>query len=301
MQTELSGSHVLFSILATATFVVTSILMYRYYLAHLTKRQLENSIDPRRPVSTRNKYPAADVFRHSGMVLRFGLTAGSFLCLVAFSYTKPVERSSIDVSEYDLDVEETEVVRTPYMPPAAPPPPPPPPVIEPVPDDEVVEDIKFEDVNVEAPAPPPPALAAGPKNVALPPAPPPPPAPEPKVVEIFKIVEQMPMFPGCDLDGLDKEELKKCSEKKMLEFIYGKVKYPALARENGIEGKAIVSFVIEKDGSITATEVIRGPGAGIDEEALRVVESFPKWIPGKQRGQPVRVSFVLPVQFKLTN
>ena len=107
------------------------------------------------------------------------------------------------------------------------------------------------------------------------------------------------MFPGCEDQGLGKDEMKACAEKKMLEYIYGNVKYPAIARENGVEGKAIISFVVERDGSITDAKVLRGPAAGISEEALRVVNSFPKWIPGKQRGNAVRVAFTLPVVFKL--
>ncbi len=290
----------MYSILGTAAFVVTSIVAYRYYLAHLSKRTLENSVDPNRPVSTRNKYPAADVFRHSGMFLRFGLTVGGFLCLVAFSYTntEPVVIIPTDVDWEDLD--EANVERTAYLPPVAPPPPPPPPVIEPVPDDEIVEDIKFDDTPIDEPLPPPPPSApVGPKATPLPPAPPPPPPAEPTGVEIFKIVEDMPMFPGCESQGLDKASEKACAEQAMLKYIYSNVKYPAIARENGVEGKAIVAFVVEKDGSITNVKVVRGPAAGISEEAERVVNSFPKWIPGKQRGKPVRVSFVLPVQFML--
>ncbi len=300
MDVELTGAHVLYSLLATAAFVITSIASYRYYLAHLSKQTLERSVDPSRPVSTRNKYPAADVFRHSGMVLRFGLTTGAFLCLVAFSYTdrEPVVHIPKDAMDTGLDL--TEVERTAYTPPVAPPPPPPPPVIEPVPDDEIVEDVVFADTPIDEPLPPPPPTApASPKTVALPPAPPPPAPIESDLPEIFGIVEDMPRFPGCEGETLDKAELKECAEKRMLQFIYKHVSYPAIARENGVEGKAIVAFVVEKDGSITDVKVVRGPGAGISEEAIRVVNSFPKWIPGKQREKPVRVSFVLPVVFSL--
>jgi protein TonB len=122
------------------------------------------------------------------------------------------------------------------------------------------------------------------------------------VEEIFKVVEQMPLFPGCEDLGSYAEK-KQCADKKMLEFIYGNIKYPAIARENGVEGMAVVSFVIEKDGSVTDAKVVRNPGAKTGEEALRVVQLMNakglKWSPGKQGGRNVRVQFNLPVKFKL--
>jgi protein TonB len=88
-----------------------------------------------------------------------------------------------------------------------------------------------------------------------------------------------------------------------LEYIYKNVKYPAIARENGIQGRVVVQFVVEKDGKITDATVVRDIGAGCGEEALRVVNSMngmnTRWTPGQQRGQPVRVQFTLPVSFKL--
>ena len=107
----------------------------------------------------------------------------------------------------------------------------------------------------------------------------------------------MPAFPGCE--GMAKAEKKQCADKKMLEYIYGNIKYPAIARENGVEGMVVVQFVIEKDGSITASKVARDIGAGCGDEALRIVNQMPKWNPGKQRGRAVRVQFNLPVRFKL--
>ena len=77
------------------------------------------------------------------------------------------------------------------------------------------------------------------------------------------------------------------------------MKYPALALENGIQGNVIVQFIVEKDGSISNTKVIRGVGGGCDVEAQRVIENMPKWTPGRQRGRPVRVQFTLPVRFIL--
>ncbi|MGB3548634.1 MAG: energy transducer TonB [Saprospiraceae bacterium] len=89
----------------------------------------------------------------------------------------------------------------------------------------------------------------------------------------------------------------------MLEYIYKNIKYPAIARENGVEGTAVVTFVVEKDGTVSDARVVRDPGAQTGDEALRVVKLMNtekiKWTPGKQRGRPVRVQFNLPVKFKL--
>jgi protein TonB len=83
------------------------------------------------------------------------------------------------------------------------------------------------------------------------------------------------------------------------EFVGKKLKYPAQARRMGVEGKVFVEFVIERDGTITDVKAIKGIGAGCDEEAVRVLQSAPKWKAGKQRGKPVRQRMVLPIAFKL--
>jgi TonB family protein len=116
--------------------------------------------------------------------------------------------------------------------------------------------------------------------------------------EIFKVVEEMPRFPGCEEveDGFDRE---KCAQTKMLEFIYNNLQYPKEAAKNDIEGMVVVKFVVGKDGSILKPEIIRAIGGGCDEEVLRVVGEMPKWIPGKQRGKNVNVQFNLPIRFKL--
>lgn len=170
------------------------------------------------------------------------------------------------------------------------------------------------------PPPPPPALKEvvvvgyqSPESVTQ--DVPPPPQPSPPVIErvvegqkipekkeIFKVVEQMPRYPGCDQIEGDAATIKKCADRKMLEFIYTHVRYPAKARQNGVEGAVVVSFVVEKDGSITNPKVIRNPGAGLGEEALRIVGMMAdgeKWTPGKQRGQNVRVQFIIPIRFEL--
>ena len=103
--------------------------------------------------------------------------------------------------------------------------------------------------------------------------------------EIFQIVEEMPQFPG--------------GEAKLMEYVAKNIKYPQIARETGIQGRVFVGFVVEPDGSISNVKLLRGIGGGCDEEAMRVIKSLPKWKPGKQRGKAVRVSYQIPVFFKL--
>jgi len=103
--------------------------------------------------------------------------------------------------------------------------------------------------------------------------------------EVFKVVEEMPQFPG--------------GEKEMFMFIALNLKYPEQAKADGIEGRVISQFVVNEDGSISDIKILRGLGGGCGEEAARVIESFPKWKPGKQRGKAVRVKYVLPFAFKL--
>ena len=118
--------------------------------------------------------------------------------------------------------------------------------------------------------------------------------------EVFKVVDEMPLFSGSWEETASYLERKKTSDKKMLEYIYKNIKYPAEARENDVEGMVVVSFIIEKDGSISNTEIVRPIGSGCDEEVLRVVKAMPRWMPGNQSGEPVRVHFNLPVRFKLS-
>ena len=103
--------------------------------------------------------------------------------------------------------------------------------------------------------------------------------------EVFTIVEEMPDFPG--------------GVAKLSEYLQKNIKYPQMARESGIQGRVFVNFVVEPDGSVSHVNVMRSLGGGCDEEAMRVVKAMPKWKPGKQRGKPVRVSYILPVNFKL--
>jgi len=111
---------------------------------------------------------------------------------------------------------------------------------------------------------------------------------EEEVVEeapIFSVVESMPEFKG--------------GSGELYNYLSNNIKYPVMAKESGIQGKVYVTFVVERDGSVTDVKLLRGIGGGCDEEAIRVVSSMPKWTPGKQRGKPVRVQYNLPVRFTL--
>ncbi|MDR1557244.1 MAG: TonB family protein [Tannerellaceae bacterium] len=102
---------------------------------------------------------------------------------------------------------------------------------------------------------------------------------------IFTVVEEMPQFPG--------------GETELLRFLGSSIKYPVIAQENGIQGRVICAFVVNRDGAVVDAEVVRGVDPSLDKEALRVINTMPKWAPGKQRGKPVRVKYTLPVTFRL--
>ncbi len=116
---------------------------------------------------------------------------------------------------------------------------------------------------------------------------------------LFKVVDEMPRFPGCeDMKGTT-EEKRECANMELLQFIYSNIKYPASGRDAGIQGMSVAKFVVEKDGTITLPEIKRSIGADFDETILEVIAQMPKWTPGKQDGKTVRVQFHLPVKFKL--
>ena len=103
--------------------------------------------------------------------------------------------------------------------------------------------------------------------------------------ELFVVVEEQPEYPG--------------GNEAMMKFLSESIKYPQIAKENGIQGRVIVNFVVEKDGAISDIQVVRGVDPALDAEAMRVIGTMPKWKPGKQRGQEVRVRFTLPLEFRL--
>ena len=109
---------------------------------------------------------------------------------------------------------------------------------------------------------------------------------EPEEQTIFEVVEQMPEFPNGGMAGL-------------MQYLSKNIKYPTIAQENGTQGRVIVQFVVNRDGSIVDAKVVRSVDPYLDKEALRVINTMPKWKPGMQRGKPVRVKFTVPVMFRL--
>ena len=101
-------------------------------------------------------------------------------------------------------------------------------------------------------------------------------------MKVFEVVEQQPRFPG-----------------NLNQFLCDNIHYPIVAKENGIQGRVIVQFVVETDGSITDVKVVGSVDPSLDKEAVRVVKSMPKWKPGMQKGEPVRVRYTFPVNFRL--
>ena len=109
--------------------------------------------------------------------------------------------------------------------------------------------------------------------------------PKEEETKVFDVVEQMPSFPGGDTE--------------LMKFLSTHIKYPVVAEENGIQGRVIATFVVERDGSISDVKVIKSVDPSLDKEAIRVLKSMPKWIPGRQNGSAVRVKYTVPVTFKL--
>ena len=109
--------------------------------------------------------------------------------------------------------------------------------------------------------------------------------PKEEETKVFDVVEVMPTFPG--------------GQQALFEWLSKNIKYPVVAEENGVQGRVIVTFVVERNGSITDVQVVKSVDPSLDKEAVRVVKAMPHWIPGKQNGSAVRVKFTVPVTFRL--
>ncbi|MDY0085276.1 MAG: TonB family protein [Bacteroidales bacterium] len=220
------------------------------------------------------KSPKADLENKKVLMRQIGLIIALAVVFFAFEY-RSYDKRTLDLMERSVEDIPEEII--PITEQKVKPPPPPPPkqvtVLQVVEDDVEVEDEIEIDVEVDQETE---------IEVYVPPV-----MEEEEVVEaeIFTVVESMPEFPG--------------GPAKMMEYIAKNIKYPAMARESGIQGRVFVNFVVEPDGSVSNVKVLRGIGGGCDEEAVRVVEAMPKWTPGRQRGKAVRVSFNLPVRFTL--
>lgn len=223
------------------------------------------------------KSPKADLENKKNIFVQIGLVVALAICLYGFEATTKVAQVDSLGSMEGQTVEEEIIPITRQDQPPPPPPPPPPKVVDMlviVDDDTEIEDeLEIEDSEATDKT----AITAVMQVATV------------KEVEeenpVFFIVEEMPEFPGGDA--------------ALRNFIGQSVKYPTIAQENGIQGKVYVNFVVGKDGSISMAKIARGVDPSLDKEALRVINSLPKWKPGKQGGKPVRVSYTVPINFQL--
>jgi len=220
------------------------------------------------------KNPKKDLNRQMTLFLQIGLVFALTVVLVAFEWRTYEKNEFTLVSSGAVQIDEEMVQITQQEQPLEPPKPVSPTTFEITDDTAAIQDVINIDIEVRPDQPAPAYVPVIPEV-----------EPEPIEEKIFTFVEEYPEFPGGD--------------KALREFILNNLNYPEIARKTGITGTVYVQFVVEKDGSISDVKVVRGIGGGCDEEAVRVVKSMPKWKPGKQRGQPVRVYFTLPIEFKL--
>ena len=223
------------------------------------------------------KSPKADLESKKTLFLEIGLTFALAVALVAFNWKSYEKEESTFTQTTVMEIPEEQIIQTADN---TPPPPPPEPEVQLSEDINIVDDdveiehkLEIIDAN-DLSKPDVPVVKVEIQE-------------EEEVVEeeIFTIVEEQPSVPG--------------GEDKLFEYLYSNIKYPQVAKENGITGRVFLTFVVEKDGSIANPKVLRDIGGGCGQEALRVVKNMPKWSPGKQRGKPVRVQFNLPVVFDL--
>ena len=226
------------------------------------------------------KSPKADLEGGIGMSILMGMIVGLAVLFVGFEWgTKDVQVVSADEGVADIIAEEEIEITRPENTPPPPPPPPAPAVAEVL--TVVEDDVELEQQDIVSSEDD--ATAAQTETFVAP------------VVEeeeeeesaqqIFTVVEKQPEFPG--------------GTAELFKYLSKAIKYPVIAQENGIQGRVVCSFVVNRDGSIVDIQVMRGVDPSLDKEAIRVISEMQKWKPGEQRGKPVRVRFILPVQFRL--
>lgn len=229
------------------------------------------------------KNPKADIGKNSGLYFAIGLALVLGLVYAGLEWKKYDKVNDYDFAQnvedlLDEEVPMTEQIKTP------PPPPPPaaPEVIEVVEDEEEVEETVIESTETSQ---------------------------EEEVIEVedvvedeideditvpFAVIEDVPVFPGCEGAGNKKE----CFQQMMQKHIRKNFRYPEIAQEMGVQGRVSVMFTIMKDGSIGNIRM-RGPDKNLEAEAMRIIKRLPKMTPGKQRGRAVKVPFSIPITFKL--
>ncbi|HRE76203.1 MAG TPA: energy transducer TonB [Flavobacterium sp.] len=229
-----------------------------------------------------------DPKRNSALYFQLGLAAIAILSYLAIelkTYEKDLSglTKSVDNSFLDEDVPVTVQLNTP--PPPPPPPPPAPEVIKIVEDKKEIKEVEIQSTETNQKE----EVVKAEKVVVAE-------VEEPDVDVPFAIIEDVPLFPGCE--SVPKDKRKECFQDKIQAHIKKNFSYPDAAIDAGHQGKVFVSFVIEKDGSVTIANM-RAPYPSLEKEAKRIMTKLPKMIPGKQRGKPVRMTMSIPITFKL--
>lgn len=223
------------------------------------------------------KSPKADLEKQKLLFTQIGLVVALGLMFVAFEWAQTDVKAS-DIFVMPEEVLEEEAIPVTRQEEIKPPPPPPPPrfteVLNIVDNDvELEEELEIEDMEIDEDTEVDFIDIGSDEDEEI------------DETEVFMIVETMPSFPGGDA--------------ALNRFLADNIKYPTIAQENGISGRVFINFVVNRDGQIVDAKVVRGVDPALDQEAIRVVKMMPKWNPGQQRGKPVRVSFMLPVNFVL--
>lgn len=230
------------------------------------------------------KTPKADLENFRGLFTLTGMVLALLISIIAIEW-KVYDESVADLGELEVEINDEDVPITQReLQPPPPPPPPPPEVIEVVEDDVELEDeLEIQSTETDE-------------------------MEEVEVIEMeeevsdevlsFAVVESVPVFPGCE-DAVTNDEKKMCFNQKIMQYVARNFEFPEMARQMGIQGRVYVSFVVERDGSFSNIEVLRGVDPLLDEEAIRVVKSMPKVEPAKQRGKAVRMNFTLPINARL--
>ena len=228
------------------------------------------------------KNPKVDLAKNSALYFAIGLCLVLFLSWKMVEY-KTYEKESVDIGMLTVDDDDeeevplTEQLKTPPPPPS----PPAPQIIEVVEDEEDVEETVIESTETTQ------------EEVIE----------EVEVLEEevdvdvpFAIIEDVPLFPGCE--RVKKSERRKCFQEKLDKHVLKNFRYPEIAQEMGVQGRVFVTFVIDRDGTITGIRT-RGPDKNLEKEAARIIGKLTNMTPGKQRGRAVRVPFSYPINFRL--
>ncbi|CEN42498.1 energy transducer TonB [Capnocytophaga canis] len=239
------------------------------------------------------KNPKADLTKSSGLFFAIGFALISALSYAGFemkSYDRKEHESRLsDLDNSNLDEDQEEFAMEEFTPP--PPPPPPPPVVE---DVKVVEnEEQIEETIISSTETTKEEVVAKVEEIEVVDE------PEEEVDVPFTIIEDKPMFEGCEKLKTKKEQ-EDCFKSSLDKHVKRNFQYPQSAQEMNIQGKVTVTFRINKDGTVSVVGT-RGPDKSLEAEARRIIEKLPKLIPGKQRGRPAAVVYQYPINFKLAN